>query len=48
MSRHAAETSITKATVKAASRRAFAGEKGDIPDAASPGRMLRMRGGKVS
>lgn len=48
MSRRAPENSITKTTVKAAGRRAFAGEKGDIPDAACPGLMLRMRGGKVN
>jgi integrase len=41
-------STITKATVRAAARRAFLGEVGDTPDPACPGLMLRMRGKKVS
>jgi hypothetical protein len=45
---HAPKSSITKATVTAAARRAFLGEEGDIPDPACPGLMLRMRAKKVT
>ena len=48
MSRSAPDTAITKATVKAAGRRAFLGEEGDILNAACPGLMLRMRAKKVN
>lgn len=41
-------TSITNATVKAALKRAAAGETFEIPDAACPGLTLRCRGGELT